>query len=79
MAHLRENRVSLLLSSCTIIAEQAEQGEQQLRAITSELRLQLRPVGKWSAENMGPPLEKAPDQIANFKEWVSFFFLPLLW
>ena len=76
MAHLRENRVSLLLSSCTIIAERG--GEQQLRAITSELRLQLRPVGKWSAENMGPPLEKVPDQIANFKEWVSFFFLPLL-
>ena len=74
MAHLRENRVSLLLSSCTIIAK----GEQQLRAITSELRLQLRPVGKWSAENMGPPLEKVPDQIANFKEWVSLFFLPLL-
>ena len=22
---------------------------------------------------MGPPLEKVPDQIANFKEWVSFF------
>ena len=40
MAHWRENRVSLLLSSCTIIAK----GEQQLRAITSELRLQLRPV-----------------------------------
>ena len=76
MAHLRENRVSLLLSSCTIIAERG--GEQQLRAITSELRLQLRPVGKWSAENMGPPLEKVPDQIANFKEWVSLFFLPLL-
>ena len=76
MAHLRENRVSLLLSSCTIIAERG--GEQQLRAITSELRLQLRPVGKWSAENMGPPLEKVPDQIANFKEWVSFFFLTLL-
>ena len=72
MAHLRENRVSLLLSSCTIIAERG--GEQQLRAITSELRLQLRPVGKWSAENMGPPLEKVPDQIANFKEWVSSFF-----
>ena len=63
MAHLRENRVSLLLSSCTIIAERG--GEQQLRAITSELRLQLRPVGKWSAENMGPPLEKVPDQIPN--------------
>ena len=27
---------------------------------------------------MGPPLEKVPDQIANFKEWVSFFFLTLL-
>ena len=68
MAHLRENRVSLLLSSCTIIAERrAEQGEQQLRAITSELRLQLRPVGKWSAENMGPPLEKAPDQTHNLR------------
>ena len=23
---------------------------------------------------MGPPLEKVPDQIANFKEWVYFFF-----
>ena len=64
MAHLRENRVSLLLSSCTIIANR---GEQQLRAITSELRLQLRPVGKWSAENMGPPLEKVPDRITNSK------------
>ena len=64
MAHWRENRVSLLLSSGTIIAK----GEQQLRAITSELRLQLRPVGKWSAENMGPPLEKLPDQTTSFRE-----------
>ena len=66
MAHLPENRVSLLLSSCTIIAERG--GEQQLRAITSELRLQLRPVGKWSLENMGPPLEKLPDQTTSFRE-----------